>query len=117
MKKPKTQNNTQVWDLYIPIFFIVLNLVIIGIIYLIRDHIPPQIPLYYGRPQGEEQLADQMSLIVPPAIVVLLSAINTILINAVKHEFLKKVLVGIIVVTTLLSAVTVVKVITLVGSF
>lgn len=117
MKKAKHKKNTQLWNLYIPIFFILFNLAIVGLIFLIKDHIPPQIPLYYGKPQGEEQLADQMSIIVPPAIVVLLSALNTVLINLIKYEFLKKVLIGIIIVTTLLSSVTVFKIISLVGSF
>lgn len=83
---------------------------------LLREHLPPTVPLFYGRPRGAEQLAPQLFLLVPPGLSILVTILNAIFIALTEDKFIRKVLVGISFAATLLSAITIVKIILLVGS-
>lgn len=101
---------------YITVSVVVNIVVILAVILLIKSsHLPPQVPLFYGLPEGEGQLA-QKTLLVTPAIISLI----TILLNStaawlIKDNFLKKALAMTFVVTTFFSTVTTIKIIFLVG--
>ena len=99
------------------IIFFVLNLAIIFAIVLIKDFLPPVVPLFYGLPTGEEQLVASMFLTLPAIIASLITIINTVLIKLIPDDFLHKILLGIIITSFSLSTITIVKIVTLVGSF
>lgn len=42
----------------------------VGVGWIFRKDLPPQIPLWYSRPWGEEQLAPKWALMVPAALAV-----------------------------------------------
>jgi hypothetical protein len=109
MKQVKP-NNPVVWCLCV-------NIIVLFGVVVFRSHIPPQIPLFYGLPQGEEQLAQQIFLIMPPVTALLFTLLNLILITTTKDDFLKKVLWGTTIGVTLLATITVYKIVALVGSF
>jgi hypothetical protein len=117
MPKKKLENYLSL-PFFKPLSIILLiNLLLILLILLIRNNLPPQVPLYYGRPFGAEQLADKYSLIIPPLFSMFVIFINIALIQLLKDNFLRYVLFTMTIVTTCLSAITVLKIIFIVGSF
>lgn len=94
-----------------------VNATIILAVFLLSRYIPPVVPLFYGLPQGEEQLASQMSLVYTPLIALFFILFNTIVAQFLVDKFLRSVLKAVYYVITLFSTVTVVKIILLVGSF
>ncbi len=99
------------------------NLVILAVVALSLKYLPPQVPLFYGLPQSEDQLVPSWALIVPPAVSILIILANvsfSLLVfknDFAKDEFLKKTLIlgGLLV--SVFSIVTTIKIILLVGSF
>lgn len=100
------------------IFLIILNLAIMAGIIVGRSILPPTVPLFYGKPQGEEQLVPQIFLILPSLVSLAIIAINTLCIKfLVNDPFIKKILFGSTIIATLLSTIALAKIIFLVGSF
>ncbi len=93
----------------------VVNLLIILGILLLQSHLPPVVPLFYGLPYGDEQLANTWALIIPPLVALSFIGINIFIGKTSKDEFIKQILVGLTIATTALSTITVVRIILLVG--
>lgn len=96
---------------------LLFNFLLVGLILLLGKHIPPKVPLFYGKPYGSEQLADQKLLLLPPLLAAGISAVNTSINTLVDDDFLRKVMLGSIAACTTLGTITVIKIIFLVGSF
>ena len=60
---------------------------------VIYKHLPPQIPLFYSRPWGEEQLADTVFLWLPPGLALMTALIISL---AVKKLIADRVLAAIL---------------------
>ena len=71
----------------------IINTLIIVIILLIQSKLPPQIPLFYGLPESEEQLAPSWALIVPSLAALTIGLTNLLICLFVKDEFIKKALI------------------------
>jgi len=82
-----------------------------------QSFLPPQIPLYYGLPVGEEQLSSSLNLIVPGIVSLLILAVNFILVKITKEDFIKKVLAVVALIASFFAIITTFKIIFLVGSF
>lgn len=91
-------------------------LVAIGVL-LLSSKLPPVVPLFYGKPFGEEQLVSRSFIILPPLIASIFILINMSLGKIVKDKFLQNILLALILGCTLLSTITVIKVILLIGNF
>jgi len=98
------------------IFLIAVNLIIILLVVFAQKILPPTIPLFYGNPYGTEQLSSRINLILPSLSALFISIISIIIGILTQDDFLKKVLFGGILATTLLSAITTIKIILLVGN-
>jgi hypothetical protein len=96
---------------------LLINLLILVLIILFQKHLPPTIPLFYGKPTGEEQLAPRLALAIPHIITLTIIIINSTLINLTKNSLLHQILIALMVVATILSTITVLKIALLVGSF
>lgn len=97
---------------------IFINIVLISGILLIRNKIlPPEVPLFYGLPQGQEQLASSNFLIFPSIISIVITIINISLALVVRDNFLKKALIVAGIFSVLFPLATTLKIIFLVGSF
>lgn len=96
---------------------LVLNAVMVVAILLLGRYLPPEVPLFYGLAQGEEQLVHQWVLIIPSLVSLFIILLNSSLSLLIKNDFLKQVLVISGVLATFFSLVTTVKIILLVGSF
>lgn len=95
---------------------LITGLVIIGLGLLSKFILPPQIPIFFGFPQTEEQLAPSLSIIIPPIISLIFVLINSIIAINIENGYVKKSLAFGSLVITLLSTIAVIKIIFLVGS-
>lgn len=65
---------------------IIANAIMGGLYLFLRSELPPQIPLYYSRPWGEEQLVDLWLIAIIPLMMHMFIVGNTLL----KRFFYKK---------------------------
>ena len=84
---------------------------------VLRKFLPPVVPLLYGRPTGEGQLVPTLGLLIAPAAALLITAINLLLNLSTKDDFLKKVFAASALVISIVTTITVIKVMLLVGFF
>lgn len=91
-----------------------LNVVFIVILILISKDLPPQVPLYYGLPRGEQQLISPAALVLPIVLSSLFIVINNIVAYFIESLFLKRVLVFGSCFVSLLSIITIVNIIFLI---
>lgn len=114
MSLPKNVFNKRNFPYLLPTLIVLLiNIAIIITIILISKKLPPQVPLYYGFPRGERQLATPLALILPVAISSLFVTLNTTFAYFTKPVFLKNILVFGAFFASFLSAITVIKIILL----
>ena len=99
---------------YLAVFF---NLLLIAVIFLIKNFLPPEIPLFYGLPEGQDQLGSVYLLALPCIISTGIIFLNILLGTLVKDEFLVKILCLTGIASAFFSIVTTLKIIFLVGSF
>jgi hypothetical protein len=84
---------------------------------LLRNLLPPLVPLFYGRPVGERQLISTLGLSIAPLASLLITVVNLLLSLRAKDLFIKRVLAISALVISALTAITVTKIIFLVGLF
>ncbi|RJR28567.1 hypothetical protein C4564_05010 [Candidatus Microgenomates bacterium] len=94
-----------------------INLLVIIFVLFMQNFLPPTVPLLYGQPLGESQLAKREFLLIIPISAALVSTVNLIMGKYVKDEFLISVLFGLSFLGTTLSTITTLKIIFLVGNF
>ncbi len=94
-----------------------INLALILIIVLLKGFLPPEVPLFYGKPVGEMQLTSALGLLIAPVASILITLINISLNFWVKDLFAKKILIISAFFVSVLTAITVLKIIFLVGFF
>ncbi|MEK7498033.1 MAG: hypothetical protein AAB656_03890 [Patescibacteria group bacterium] len=94
-----------------------VNFVVLLLVIVLQNNLPPVVPLYYGLPTGEEELAKKIFLTVPSLVSILIILVNVVFMKRAKDSFLPKVLLGLIIGSTILGAITTIKIILLVGSF
>lgn len=99
------------------IFVFVLGLGTIGLVLLLQKSLPPEVPLFYGLPKTEEQLASSLSLIIPSLAALTIIIINLLISQFIKDRYLKSVLVLVGVAGVFFATITTLKIIFLVGSF
>lgn len=93
-----------------------INFLIVILSLALKGRLPPEVPLFYGAAEGQEQIAASTLLIIPPIISSLFIAVNLFLSYLLEDEFLKKTLILAGISTSLLAATTTIKIIFLVGS-
>ena len=94
---------------------IIINIVVALSLVLLKSVLPPLAPLFYGRPVGEAQLTKTLGLFIAPGASLLITILNLCLSLLVKDDFLKKLLAISAIVTSVLTAITIIKIILLVG--
>lgn len=82
---------------------------------IIKNKLPPQIPLFYSRPWGEEQLTTPIFLLIPGGLIGIGSLVFTIVKNRIHDQILKRLVMGGIVVVELLLLLAVARVILVIG--
>lgn len=100
--------------IYISLF---VNLLVLLFLFFFRGKIPPEVPLYYGFPEGESQLTNKSGLYLPAVVSIAVIVINSLITYFSRDEFIKKTLIIVSFAITFLSAITTVKIFFLVGSY
>ncbi len=101
---------------YIYLSFTVIAVSLLSIL-IFRDFLPPLVPLFYGRPVGQAQLVGTLGLLIAPLVALIITLTNLFFARLVEDNFLKKVLVLSSSFISLLSLITILKIVFLVGFF
>lgn len=96
---------------------IIISVVAAVSLLLIKSFLPPVVPLFYGRPSGEAELTMALGLFIAPGASLAVTFLNLLLSLWVKDDFLKKILAISSIVISALMAITIVKIVFLVGFF
>jgi len=96
---------------------LVLNLVAIVVFLILKGFLPPVVPLLYGRPTGETQLVPTIWLLAAPGLSLLFIIINSLITNFTSDVFANKLLITTTFLLSLLTVITLFKIIFLVGFF
>ena len=102
---------------YVVAFFALGIATILTVVLLRERFLPNQVPLFYGLPEGEEQLSSSLGLVVPNLISITILLINVLISLFTKDEFLKKTLIITGFVAISFATITTIRIILLVGSF
>ncbi len=102
---------------YIIASFLINLVIILSILVLGKFILPPEVPLFYGLPQGQDQIADSLLLIIPSIVSVVIIVTNSFLAYITKDSFIKKSLILAGVLSVLFPLATTLKIIFLIGSF
>lgn len=105
----------------LPLFKLIISTVITNLIVILiglaaKFILPPQIPIFFGFPQTEEQLAPSLLIIIPPIISLFFTIINSVAAINIESSYIKKSFAFASLAVTLLSTIAVIKIIFLVGS-
>lgn len=95
----------------------IISLVIIALVVILQRTLPPQVPLYYGLPRGEEQLAPSINLIIPSLLSLAIVVVNSSILLVIEDDFLQKVLVFTAAACVFFSSITTIQIFFLVGAF
>lgn len=76
--------------------------------------LPPQVPIFYSRPWGEEQIASPTYLFLPMLLAFLLLIINLVLAKTTDDNFLKRVLFIGGSTVAVLASITVIRIVLLI---
>lgn len=96
-----------------------VNLIIIAGVIALHSFLPPVVPLFYGRAIGERQLVNSYLLVLPSVVSIFFTIFNFWISNHFfkKDSFLRNILSVSSFFINLLVAITVVRIILLVGFF
>lgn len=84
---------------------------------ILIPYLPPQLPLFYGKPIGEEQLVRAVYFLIAPAVSLFINLINVLLVMVIGDLFTRKVLIFTGFFVAALIAITTTRIILLVGFF
>lgn len=117
----KNFKNTSSQVTVLPLISLVLTSFILNIAMLIvitfkRNGLPPEIPLFYGKTEGLEQLAPWIYIYILPLISLLILTFNTFGSFLIKDKFIRNSLSVASFVCSIFTAIAVIKTINLVGS-
>ena len=94
----------------------IINIIIIILVFVLGNFLPPEVPLFYGLPEGQDQLVSTYYLAMPALVSLIITIINLILSSVVESDLSKKALILVSLVITLFSTITTIKIVFLVGS-
>lgn len=95
---------------------LLVQAITVAILLVRKNQISPLVPLYFGQPAGEAQVAPQMALLIPTGISFAATIIGVMISSIYTDEFLNKIILGIIIALTILSTITTFNIIALVGT-
>ena len=96
---------------------IIINVAVVLLLVILRNFLPPLVPLFYGRPTGDAQLTKTFGLLIAPGTSLLITAVNLCLSLWVKDVFVKQLLAISAIIISVLTTITIIKIIFLVGYF
>jgi len=106
----ESQGLKQIFQLAMVVWLVEVLLIII-----VWTFLPPQVPLFYTRPWGEEQLVHPANLFILPGLGLLVFLINLFILSFVPKEekLISQILISLILVFNFLSLITLIQIIRL----
>lgn len=95
---------------------IVFAIIMLSFLILRNEILPPEIPLYYGATIGNEQLGSSLEIILPTIISLTIIIVNLSIAYLSKELFIKKVLTVTALSCLVISSITTIKILLLVGN-
>jgi hypothetical protein len=104
---------------FLKIFYasLLINLFTVVGVLALGKRLPPQLPLFYGLPEGQEQLTSKVGLTAAASSAFVIVLINAITSALLKNDFLRKTLILAGFVISLMSLITTTEIVLLVGVF
>lgn len=99
--------------LYLSIFLALSSLIFV---WIMQKALPPEIPLLYGLPEGEDQITNSVGLMIPNLIALASIVINATAAFFLEDKYMKTVLIYAGLAVVIFSTITTLKIIFLVGS-
>ena len=98
-------------------FYSALALGVLSLVFslIAQRFLPPVVPLLYGLPSGADELIPSWLLIIAPGISLLITGLNIFLALKLKDKFIKTILSTSALLLAVLSTITVLKIVFLVG--
>lgn len=94
-----------------------ISVFLILMVFVLQGFLPPQVPLFYGEPVGENQLVLPIFLSLAPLFALTMTLINTFIASKIKDDFTQKVLIVSSLFISILSFITLLRIIFLVGIY
>ncbi len=98
-------------------FSVSLNLLTALLILIFKSVLPPVVPLFYGKAIGEGQLVPVLGLLIAPSTSLVITILNLTISSLTHDVFLKKVYAAAALLISLLTTISVIKIVFLVGFF
>jgi len=95
---------------------LVINAATIVVVFALKKFLPPQVPLLYGLAEGEGQLVNTSSLVLPSLISTIIVLVNTAISLVISDDYLQKALVVTALASSIIASIAVLEVIFLVGN-
>jgi hypothetical protein len=95
----------------------VINFATIIFTLFVQGKLPPQVPLFYGLPLGENQLVKPIFLLIPSLLSCVIISANLFLARLIKDDFVKKAFAVTGLASAIFTGITTFKIIFLIGSF
>lgn len=104
---------------YSKVVLVSLCLVFVSVLLVLfaQKYLPPEVPLFYGLPKSEEQLAQSTALVIPSFISLAILVLNTTLAYFINDKYIKSLLIFTDLAVVLFSTITTVKIMLLIGSY
>ncbi len=96
---------------------ILINVLSIGAIFILKNFLPPEVPLFYGLAEGVDQLTNINGLLVAPIVSLAVVILNAIIASLINSELLRKTLIVTGFSVTIFALVTLIQITLLVGYF
>ena len=87
------------------------------VVFALNRFLPPEVPLFYGKPVGEGQLTKTFGLAIAPLSALAVLTLNSIIATITKEVFIKKMLILASLAACTLVVITTFKIVFLVGFF
>lgn len=81
-----------------------------------QKFLPPEIPLFYGLAQGEDQLSPKLGLLIPGALSLVITLLNEVASKSLEDDYLIKALAIASLFASIFAITTTVRIILLTGS-
>lgn len=94
---------------------LLISILMVGLILILSRSLPPRLPLFYSLPWGENELAQNLQLLIIPAIIALVTLSNLIISWQLhsSQAFFKKILLFSSILVSLILSITFFKIVSI----
>jgi len=98
-------------------FTLAINTIILAYVFSIQKKLQPEVPLFYGLPEGQDQLTNPLNLAIPALISFAITGVNFAICLLIKRKFFQQALVVTSFGVSIFLMITIIKITLLIGSY